>query len=235
MEALGLNPGFVIAQLVNFGLFALLAYFVGWRPLMSMLDNRAEKIAKGLEDARVAAERRAVAETEAEKVLSNARAEAQRIVAEARASAEERARPIVHAAEADADRIRSEAQVRADEAQASALSGLRGQVVTLAIAAANRVIGDALKDKNQAEKVVNDFFSTSTVDLRGLSGDNIAVTTALPLTDAEKSKVEASLGGKVTQWNVDPSILGGIVVRAGDRVVDGSVRASLGSLSASLN
>lgn len=234
MEALGLNPGFIIAQAVNFGLFAIAAYFLGWKPLMSMLDARAERIAKGLEDARIASESRATAEQEAERILSNARNEAQKIVAEARASAEERARPIVQAAEQDADRIRTEARARAEEAQSSALSGVRGQVVTLAIAAANRVIGEALSDKKQAEKVVNDFFTTSTVDLSGL-GNNLNVTTALPLTDDEKKKIESSLGGSVSQWSVDPSILGGVVVRSGDRVVDGSVRASLGSLSASLN
>jgi F0F1-type ATP synthase delta subunit len=61
------------------------------------------------------------------------------------------------------------------------------------------------------------------------------VTTALPLTDDEKKDVEKKLGGSVAEWRVDPSILGGIIVRAGDKVVDGSVRANMTSLAASLN
>jgi F0F1-type ATP synthase delta subunit len=55
------------------------------------------------------------------------------------------------------------------------------------------------------------------------------------LTDDEKKDVEKKLGGSVAEWRVDPSILGGIIVRAGDKVVDGSVRANMTSLAASLN
>ena len=45
MEALGINGGFFIAQLVNFGVIALLLSFLAWRPLTRMLDERAMKIA----------------------------------------------------------------------------------------------------------------------------------------------------------------------------------------------
>jgi len=67
MDALGINLGFFIAQLINFLIiFGLLAVF-GWGPLGRFLDNRSEEIAKGIEDARVAAEARAKAEEEAQK------------------------------------------------------------------------------------------------------------------------------------------------------------------------
>lgn len=233
MEQLGINLGFLIAQIINFSIIFLLLRAFAWGPLMRFLDRRSEQIAKGLEDARTAAEARAKAEQEAEKIRAEARAEAQKIIAEARSAAEERARPILQAAERDAEKIRADAKARAEEAQAAALSGVRGQVVNLAIAAANKLIGESL-DKKQQEKIVNEFFTKSTVDIKGL-GDNLIVTTALPLTDAEKQNLSKSLGGSVSSWHVDPGILGGIVVRAGDKVVDGSVRARLTDLAGSLN
>ena len=57
-------------------------------------------------------------------------------------------------------------------------------------------------------------------------------TTAAPL-DAEEvralaTRLEAMTGGRVAlDTNVDPAILGGIVVRIGDRLIDGSVRGRL--------
>src|SRR5690606_14577020 len=57
-DALGINLGFLIAQIVNFGLiFALLTYFL-WGPMTKSLDERSARIEKGLEDAAKAAEAR---------------------------------------------------------------------------------------------------------------------------------------------------------------------------------
>jgi F-type H+-transporting ATPase subunit delta len=57
-------------------------------------------------------------------------------------------------------------------------------------------------------------------------------TTAAPLPAEEvraiASRLEAMTGGRVAlDTNVDPAILGGIVVRIGDRLIDGSVRGRL--------
>jgi F-type H+-transporting ATPase subunit delta len=57
-------------------------------------------------------------------------------------------------------------------------------------------------------------------------------TSAVPLADDEVRAVAARLesltGGRVElDTNVDPGILGGIIVRIGDRLIDGSVRGRL--------
>jgi F-type H+-transporting ATPase subunit b len=232
MEALGINAGFLIFQLVNFGFLAIVAYMFGWRKFLDLLDKRAETIAKGLEDARIASDARSNAEAEAQNILAQARAEAQKITAEARASAEERAKPIMQAAENEAAKIREDARLRAEELQASALSGVRGQVINLAMAAAQKLIGSG--DSKQQEKIVTDFFTKSPHDLKGL-GDNVVVTTALPLDDKEQADIKKSIGASQVEFKVDPSILGGVVVRSGDKVVDGSFRSSLAGLSGSLS
>ncbi|MCL4396433.1 MAG: F0F1 ATP synthase subunit delta [Chloroflexi bacterium] len=65
------------------------------------------------------------------------------------------------------------------------------------------------------------------------------VTSAVPLTDGEKQALEAKLKkGSARElefdYSVDPAILGGIVVRTGDKVVDGSVAGKLASLKEKL-
>ncbi|MDI6827573.1 MAG: F0F1 ATP synthase subunit delta [Armatimonadota bacterium] len=63
----------------------------------------------------------------------------------------------------------------------------------------------------------------------------IKVTSAVPLTSDEKSmlrtKLEAFTGKRVElELHEDPSLIGGLVVRIGDTVIDGSVKGYLESL-----
>jgi F-type H+-transporting ATPase subunit delta len=58
------------------------------------------------------------------------------------------------------------------------------------------------------------------------------VRTAIPLDDAHKSKLAEALEkatGKTIQLKVvvDPSVIGGVVARVGDQVIDGSIRKRL--------
>jgi F-type H+-transporting ATPase subunit delta len=61
------------------------------------------------------------------------------------------------------------------------------------------------------------------------------VTAAHALTDAQKSAVSDAIkrvvGGKVSiDMKVDPSLLGGLIVRVGSRMIDGSVKTKLQKL-----
>ncbi len=61
------------------------------------------------------------------------------------------------------------------------------------------------------------------------------VTAAHALTDAQKAAVSDAIkrvvGGKVSiDMKIDPSLLGGLVVRVGSRMIDGSVRTKLQKL-----
>lgn len=233
MEALGINAGFIVAQLVNFGLIMVLLGAFLWKPLTRTLDKRAETIEKGLEDARIAAEARANAEKEAEAIRKQAQADAQKVIAEARGKAEEAGKEVLAAAGKDAEGVRAESRVKAEEERNQLLADMRSQVISLAVAAANKLIGESIDQKKQAE-IVNDFFAKAPDNVKGL-GDSIEVVSALPLTDSEKSNVQKATGAANISYKVDPQLLGGLVIRAGDKVVDGSVRNSLGSLAGRLN
>ncbi|HQF71717.1 MAG TPA: F0F1 ATP synthase subunit delta, partial [Promineifilum sp.] len=67
-----------------------------------------------------------------------------------------------------------------------------------------------------------------------LKGDAAEVTSALPLTAAEQESVRRTVGAQTVQFKVDPSILGGLIVRVGDRVVDDSVANRMSALQESL-
>jgi F-type H+-transporting ATPase subunit delta len=65
------------------------------------------------------------------------------------------------------------------------------------------------------------------------------VIAAIPVDDDLKTRVTKVLGEKLgaavqTQVRQDPTILGGLIIRIGDRVIDNSVRARLEQLRAAL-
>jgi F-type H+-transporting ATPase subunit delta len=65
-------------------------------------------------------------------------------------------------------------------------------------------------------------------------------TTAAALDDEARSLLQRQLSSYLAQdvtleTRVDPAILGGVVVRVGDRLIDGSIKGRLRELAASLN
>jgi F-type H+-transporting ATPase subunit b len=244
LEKLGINLGYLLVQIFNFLiLFVVLRVWV-YKPIVGLLDKRRQNIAQGLEDARVAAEARANAEKEAEKIISEANRQASQIVAEAKDRAEVAARDVRSAADADAAKAREKALAEVDEDRNRILGDLRGQIAGIPIAAAQKLVGEALDEKRQ-HALLDEFFSgvksgkVVVLDGSNFKGASAEVTSALPLTPAEqgtvKSEVLAKTGAEAVTFRVDPSILGGLVVRVGDKVLDGSVAGKLEGLRASLH
>ena len=65
---------------------------------------------------------------------------------------------------------------------------------------------------------------------------DVSVTSAFPLSSEQEAalakKIEARLGRSVTlNTQIDKSLIGGVIVRAGDLVIDGSLRARLTKLA----
>jgi F-type H+-transporting ATPase subunit b len=244
MEKLGINLGYLFVQIFNFLiLFVVLRVWV-YKPIVGLLEKRRQSIAQGLEDARVAAEARANAEKDAEKIVTEANRQASQIVAEAKDRAEVAARDVKASAAVDAGKAREKALAEVDEERNRILGDLRGQIAGISIAAAQKLVGEALDEKRQ-HALLDEFFSGvksgKVVVLEGstFKGTSAEVTSALPLTIVEqntvKSEILSKTGVEAVTYRVDPSILGGLVVRVGDKVLDGSVAGKLEGLRASLH
>src|SRR5512147_27752 len=109
MSALGINLGFFLFQLLNFIIVLVLVRAWAYEPIVRGLENRKNKIAQSLEDARIAAEARANAEAEARGIVAKAQQEAAERVREATVRAEAATGDVRHTAEAEAARIREQA------------------------------------------------------------------------------------------------------------------------------
>jgi F-type H+-transporting ATPase subunit b len=244
MEKLGISLGYFIFQVLNFGVLAVLMYAFAYKPIVKMLEDRKQKIAEGMENAQVAAEARANAEKEAEKVIAEAQAKAGKVVSEATERAEVAARQVKAEADAEIAKERAAALAESGLERDRILADVRGQVAALAMAATQKLVGDAL-DKNRQHALINEFFSgieagkVVVLEDAGLSGASAEVTSALPLNDEEQLKVKqdvlSKLGEQATvTFRIDPAILGGLVIRVGDKVLDGSVAGQLEDLRSKL-
>ena len=65
------------------------------------------------------------------------------------------------------------------------------------------------------------------------------IISAIPLTDAEREALVARLesqygAGLDVRYVVDPAILGGLIVRVGDKLIDGSVATKLAAMKQAL-
>jgi F-type H+-transporting ATPase subunit b len=243
MEALGINLGLLIVQIIAFIIVFLTLNAWVYQPMLNMMESRKQKIAQGLEDARVAAEARADAEKEAAKIIADAQTEASNVVREATERAATAGQDVKAAAEAEAATARAAAIAEAEIERNRVLGDLRSQVASLAIAAANKLVGEALDEKKQ-RSLLDEFFSGvksgRLIVLNGadFKGESAQVTSALPLNDAEEEAVKrdvlAKSGAKDVKFRVDPSILGGLVIRVGDKVLDSSVAGKLEGLRQTL-
>jgi len=237
MEALGINLGLLIVQIIAFTIVFLTLNAWVYQPMLNMMETRKQKIAQGLEDARVAADARSSAEKDAAKIIAEAQVEASKIVKEATDRAAIAGKDVKAAAEAEAVKAREAAVAEAQIERNRILGDLRGQVASLAIAAANKLVGEALDEKKQ-RALLDEFFSGvksgKVVVVEGSFKGDAEVTSALPLTSAEQEAVKKNFDAKEITFKIDPAILGGLVVKIGDKVLDGSVAGKLEGLRQSL-
>ncbi len=240
MEKLGISLGYLLFQIFNFTIMCVLLYAWAYKPILRMLDNRKKKIAQGLEDARIASEARANAEQEAGKIVAEAQNRANQLMRETTDRSEAAAREIRATAEAEAAKEREVALAEVQMERDHMLSDLRSQIAALAIAAAQKLVGEALDEKRQ-HALIDEFFSgiragrVVVLENANITGTSAEVISALPLSDGEMDAVKQDILSKVgsqatVSFRVDPNILGGLVIRVGGKQLDASVAGQLESL-----
>jgi F-type H+-transporting ATPase subunit b len=247
LGTLGINGPFLLSQIINFGILFFVLRVLLWKPLMQRLDDRRQMLEKEEADARAVAEARANIAAERERTLEQAREEAQKLVTEAREQASALTEQCSQDARHEAAELLAEARQAAEEERNSILGEMRGQITALAIAAAQKIVSTTLDEQRQ-QALVESFFSgirEGRVEVlpEGVEAaapdEPITVTSAIPLTENQQTTIQedlaSRLGGGAVAFRVDPQILGGLMVRVGDRVVDGSAAGQLERLHQSLS
>jgi F-type H+-transporting ATPase subunit b len=155
MEQLGFNLPLLFAQVINFliVLFALRLFL--YKPVLEMLDRRAERVKEGLEAAETSKEQAAQAEQDVARQIDDARAQGQAMIAQSQEAAtriqEEGRAQARREAETLLERARNEIQLERDQA----IAELRREFADLTISAAEKVVGQSL-DKQSHQRLIDE-------------------------------------------------------------------------------
>jgi F-type H+-transporting ATPase subunit b len=230
MEKLGISPGQLIAQLVNFIMLFLALKFLAWKPLMKYLDAKKAKIAKINTDSILINDRLVNTEKEKKDILDQARLEALTQSESARMAIQNQVRQQLAEAEKNAEKIRNAAISDAETLKNSSIESAKDRLAELIIEATTRLIGHTLTLPENMPKLTELW--TVPVEAMDL-GNPITCTTAVELTATEKNLICKQLNTQV-EFTVDPSILGGMIFESGQLSVDASVRMKISSLKRAL-
>jgi F-type H+-transporting ATPase subunit b len=152
-SAFGVDWFKLIAQILNFLVVLYLLNRFGFKPLLSLMDERAARIKKGLEDAEAAERDRALAQSEREAAVAEARKEAQAMIARANKIAEDTRTEILGEARTEAGKLVERAREEITAEKEKALAELRGQVADLALDAAGKLVKSQMSSQTQRRLV----------------------------------------------------------------------------------
>lgn len=130
----------LIGQMVAFVLFVLFCMKYVWPPIMAAMQERAERIADGLAAADRAGHDLELAQEKAVERLKEAKTEAAGIIEAANKRANQIVEEAKEQARVEADRVKAAAQAELEQDINRAREHLRGQVSSLALAGAEKVL-----------------------------------------------------------------------------------------------
>jgi len=155
---LGINLGFLVSQLVNFSLLAVLLWLLLYKPVLNMLNQRKERIARSMADVDAAREAAAKAQQEYDRKIAEAQRKAQEIIGQAAQAGEKVGAEVKADAQRDAEAIRQKAHAEAAQEKAHVLVEVQNQIASLSMLATERVLGRAIDDDLQ-QKLIDQFLA----------------------------------------------------------------------------
>lgn len=156
LDAFGISVWGLIFQVANFLLILYLLNRFLFRRVRAQLDERSARIAKGLEDAEVAARDRELAREERERALTEARTEAADMLARANKIAEDTRKEILAEARSQAEKVSTRAREEIVAEKERVMAEIRSQVADLALLAAGKLVGREMDGPTQ-RRLVDEF------------------------------------------------------------------------------
>jgi F-type H+-transporting ATPase subunit b len=144
VESLGFHIPSLIIYLVNFGILLGLLYLFAYKPILRMMDQRADRIRESLEAADTARQEAARSQADTQAQLNEARLQGQRLLDQAREMAERYRADEQERARQEAETFVSRAREDIQRERDAAIQEVRSHFADLAITAAERVIQRSL-------------------------------------------------------------------------------------------
>ncbi|MDB9779532.1 F0F1 ATP synthase subunit B [Flavobacteriaceae bacterium] len=146
--------GLFFWQTLLFVALLLLLKKFAWKPILDAVNERETSIKDSLSAAEKARRDMEAVQADNKRILKEARAERDALLAEAKTASVQIVNQAKEDAKAAADKITAQAQETIQNEKIAAINELKGQVASLSIDIAEKVLQTELKDKATQEQLV---------------------------------------------------------------------------------
>lgn len=150
------GPKFAM-QSVNFLIALTVLWIFVYKPIVKLLDERTEKIAKSVKQAESIEKRVSAIEEERETIIVEARKEAQTIAEKAKVDSEVRGNEMIESAKREVERVIVKGKKQLQDEKTIMIKELKKDIVDMSMKAAARIVVDQIdekKSKSLAEEIV---------------------------------------------------------------------------------
>jgi len=147
--------GLFFWQTLLFVALLLLLKKFAWKPILDAVNERETSIKDSLSAAEKARDDMEAVQADNKRILKEARAEREALLAEAKTASVQIVNQAKEDAKAAADKITAQAQETIQNEKVAAINELKGQVASLSIDIAEKVLQTELKDKATQEQLVS--------------------------------------------------------------------------------
>ena len=150
----------LIAQLVNFTVVVLVLWFFALKPLIKTMNNRSNEIAKGLDDAKEAADRLVKVEEDVKAKLNKTKVEAAKILEQAREQAEEGKQANMEKTKAELENLIKKAKQQIASEKDKMVSQAKDELAGVVVSSLEKILSSGLSkdlDKKYIDKVLKEL------------------------------------------------------------------------------
>ena len=143
----------LIAQAINFTIVIVVLGFFALKPLVKIMKEREERIAKGIKDAEASEEKMAEIAKEREAEVKKGRKEAQQIVAKAEQTGEELTRQRTEKAQAEVEKVIRDARQQIGAEREMMVRDVKDELGGLIALALGKITGSGLDEKKHKKLI----------------------------------------------------------------------------------
>lgn len=155
MDLLIPEVGLVVFQTIAFLLLLFILAKFAWKPVLGAIKEREQSIDDALNKAELAKQEMARLTSQNEELMKQARAERDQILKEAKALKDSIVNEAKTQAHTEGAKLIEKARIEIENQKKAALAELKGQVSSLSLDIAERVLRSQLDDKAKQQDLVN--------------------------------------------------------------------------------
>lgn len=148
-----IDLGVMIAQAFNFIIVMVVLYFLALKPLRKLMDDREDKISKGIEDAKMHSNLLTLAQKEQEDILNKARKEAHDVFEIGKKEASEIRQSMIDNANVEIALMLENGKKIIETERSTMIEEARKEIVTLVVKATEKLL-ETHKNKDYDEKAL---------------------------------------------------------------------------------